>query len=41
LMIDPTPELPDDTLISRLQFPTRILNVLEAAGLKTVARYAK
>jgi DNA-directed RNA polymerase alpha subunit len=31
-----TPELPDDTLISRVNFPTRIQNVLSAAGLRTV-----
>jgi DNA-directed RNA polymerase alpha subunit len=36
-MLDPTPELPDDTLISRLQFPTRIQNVLSGAGLRTVS----
>jgi DNA-directed RNA polymerase alpha subunit len=36
LLQDPTPELPDDTLISQVQLPTRILNVLAAAGLKTV-----
>jgi DNA-directed RNA polymerase alpha subunit len=36
MMHDPTPELPDETLISQVQFSTRILNVLEAAGLKTV-----
>jgi hypothetical protein len=35
-MLEPTPELPDDTLISRLQFPTRIQNVLSGAGLRTV-----
>jgi DNA-directed RNA polymerase alpha subunit len=35
-MLDPTPELPDDTLVSRVQFPTRILNVLAVAGLRTV-----
>jgi hypothetical protein len=35
-MLDPTPELPDDTLISRLQFATRIQNVLSGAGLRTV-----
>jgi DNA-directed RNA polymerase alpha subunit len=33
---DPTPELPDETLIDRVTLPTRIRNVLEAAGLKTV-----
>jgi hypothetical protein len=31
-----TPELPDDTLISRVNFSTRIQNVLSAAGLRTV-----
>jgi hypothetical protein len=35
-LIDPTPELPDDTLIKDVRFPTRIRNVLAAAGLKTV-----
>jgi hypothetical protein len=34
--IDPTPELPDDTLISRVQFSTRIQNALSAAALRTV-----
>jgi DNA-directed RNA polymerase alpha subunit len=37
-MLDPTPELPDDTLISQVQFPTRILNALAAAGLRTVGK---
>jgi Bacterial RNA polymerase, alpha chain C terminal domain len=32
----PTPELPDDTPIGELELSTRIRNVLEAAGLKTV-----
>jgi hypothetical protein len=35
-MLDPTPELPDDTLISRVKFPTRILNAMTAAGLRAV-----
>jgi DNA-directed RNA polymerase alpha subunit len=35
-MLDPTPELSDATLISRLQFPTRIQNALSVAGLRTV-----
>jgi DNA-directed RNA polymerase alpha subunit len=35
-MLDPTPELPDDTPISNVEFPARIRNVLAAAGLKTV-----
>jgi hypothetical protein len=34
-MLDPTPELPDDTPIDRVRFPARIQNVLVAAGLKT------
>jgi hypothetical protein len=34
--LDPTPELPDDTPIDRVRFSTRIRNVLDAAGLKTV-----
>jgi hypothetical protein len=33
-MLDPIPELPDNTLIS--QVPTRILNAMTAAGLRTV-----
>jgi len=35
-MLDPTPELPDDTLISRLQFPTRIQNVLSGGTVGEV-----
>jgi DNA-directed RNA polymerase alpha subunit len=35
-LVDPTPELPDDTLIEDVRFPTRIRNALAAAGLKTV-----
>ena len=35
-MFDPTPELPDDTPISDVEFPVRIRNVLVIAGLKTV-----
>ena len=35
-MVDPTPVLPDETPIDRVRFPTRIHNVLAAAGLKTV-----
>ena len=35
-LIDPKPELPDDTPIDRVRFPTRIRNVLAASGLKTV-----
>ncbi len=36
LVVDPTPELPDNTLIENVRFPTRIRNVLAAAGLETV-----
>ena len=35
-LVDPTPELPDDTPIDRVRLPTPIHNVLAAAGLKTV-----
>jgi DNA-directed RNA polymerase alpha subunit len=35
-LIDPTPELPDNTPIEDVRLPTRIRNVLAAADLKTV-----
>ena len=35
-LVDPTPELPDDTPIADVRFPTRIRNVLAGSGLKTV-----
>jgi DNA-directed RNA polymerase alpha subunit len=35
-MLEPMPELPDDTLIDNVEFPTRIRTVLASAGLKTV-----
>ena len=35
-LVDPTPELPDETPIDRVRFPARIHNVLSAAGLNTV-----
>jgi DNA-directed RNA polymerase alpha subunit len=35
-LVDPTPQLPDDTLIEGVRFATRIRNALNAAGLKTV-----
>ena len=34
--LEPTPELPDNTPLPEVQFPTRIKNALFAAGLKTV-----
>jgi DNA-directed RNA polymerase alpha subunit len=37
-MFDPTPELPDDTLISDVEFPSRIRHALVAAGLQTVGQ---
>jgi DNA-directed RNA polymerase alpha subunit len=40
-LIDPTPELPDDTPIDCVRFPTRIRNVLARSGLKTVGEVAK
>jgi hypothetical protein len=36
-MLDPTPELPDDTPIGDVELPTRIRNVLEAAGQSATA----
>jgi hypothetical protein len=35
-MLDPIPELPDDTPIDRVRFPTRIYNLLVAADVKTI-----
>ena len=35
-LLDPTPELGDDTPTDRIRFPTRIRNVLAAERLKTV-----
>jgi DNA-directed RNA polymerase alpha subunit len=35
-LLDPTPELPDDTPINGVQFPTRIHDALAAGGLKTI-----
>jgi hypothetical protein len=40
-VLDPTPELPDDTPISDVEFPAQIRNALTAAGLKPSARSAK
>jgi len=34
--LEPTPELPDDTPVREVRFPTRIKNALFAAGLKTI-----
>jgi DNA-directed RNA polymerase alpha subunit len=34
--LEPTPELPDNTPIREVRFPSRIENALFAAGLKTV-----
>jgi DNA-directed RNA polymerase alpha subunit len=35
-MREPVPELPDDTPTDTINLPTRIRNVLNAAGLRTV-----
>jgi DNA-directed RNA polymerase alpha subunit len=35
-LIDPTPELPDETPIENVRFPTHVRNVLATAELKTV-----
>ena len=37
-LIDPTPELPDNTPIEHIRFPTRLRKVLTAAGPKTVGK---
>jgi hypothetical protein len=36
--LEPTPELPDDTSIREVRFPTGIKDALFAAGLKTVGQ---
>ena len=36
MLLYPTPELPDDTRIEDVLFPTRIKNALNAAGINTV-----
>ena len=41
MFLYPTPELPDDTPIDRVRFATRIRNVLNAAGIKTVGEVRK
>ena len=35
-MLDPTPELPDDTPLDNVELPARIRTMLAAAGLETV-----
>ena len=40
-MLEPTPELPDDMPLSDVELSTRIRNVLEAAGLKSVGGRAR
>jgi DNA-directed RNA polymerase alpha subunit len=39
--LEPTPELPDNTPIREVRFPTRIKNALFASGLKTVGEVRK
>jgi hypothetical protein len=36
MLIDPTPDLPDDTEIKGVRLPTRIRNALTEAGVKTI-----
>jgi hypothetical protein len=36
LLLDPAPDLPDDTEINRIQLPTRIRTVLNKASFKTI-----
>jgi hypothetical protein len=35
-LLDPRPELPDDTPLDHVQFPTRVQAALAASGLRTV-----
>jgi hypothetical protein len=35
-IFDPTPELPDDTLVEQVRFSTRIQKALSTAGIRTV-----
>jgi DNA-directed RNA polymerase alpha subunit len=35
-MFDPAPNLPDDTLIEMVRFPTVLRNTLISAGIKTI-----
>ena len=35
-MLDPVPNLPDDTPIENIRFSTRIRNALIGAGMKTI-----
>lgn len=41
MFLYPTPELPDDTPIDHVRFSTRIRNVLNDAGIKTVGEVRK
>ena len=36
--LDPTPDLPDETPLGRVRFPTRIKNVFSVEGLETVGQ---
>jgi DNA-directed RNA polymerase alpha subunit len=36
IMLDPSPELPDNTSVSDVKLPTRIRNALAAAGITTI-----
>ena len=38
IVLDPTPELPDDTPISDVNLSTRIRNVLAEVGIATVGQ---
>jgi DNA-directed RNA polymerase alpha subunit len=40
-MIEPSPDLPDETLLQDLNLPTRIQNALSAGGLRTVGEVRK
>jgi hypothetical protein len=37
-MLDPLPELPDDTLVEFVSLPSRLSNALLLGGIKTVGQ---
>ncbi len=36
MLFDPAPDLPDDTPVESVRFPTRIVNALTYAGVRTL-----
>ena len=37
-MLDPLPELPDDTLVEAVNLPTRVRDALLQAGIRTIGQ---